>query len=66
MKPNRASHVFWRMRIVVVSLAFAVVAVLEFRVSKSAAARITQISTRLMAGPQAPPTSLADVMAAAR
>jgi hypothetical protein len=66
MKTIRAARVIVRMRIILVCLALAAVAGLEYRVSQPLAARMTQIATLHTTGPQASPMNLADVMAASR
>jgi hypothetical protein len=66
MKTNSSARYLARIRVIMVCPALAAIVGLEFSVSESLAARISQTTSRQTDGPQAPSVVISDLMAAAR
>jgi hypothetical protein len=66
MKTKPVAPCLVRIRVIVVSAALAAIVGLEFWVSESLAARISQSTARQTNGPQTPNVSISDLLAAAR
>jgi hypothetical protein len=66
MKTSSSAHRLARIRIILLCLAIAAIAGIEFQISQSLAARFGQTTARQSQVPQAPDVSLGDLMIAAR
>jgi len=66
MKTNPSARYLVRIQVIMVCVAIAAIAGLEFYVGTSMAARINQTTARQTEGPQVPNVSISDLMAAAR